>query len=170
MANALKTLFADIATAIKRKNGDPDTVKYKPMEFPNKIMGIVSGTAKTWVVDADQIESTNTAMVIEHKLGVVPDMVLVCISDPPSSEGGSLVYAFGLSSAAISATGGQITNSVAGIKAALTLNVGIDGNTNASEMYGMIRDATATEFTVGGERCTMEVGKNYDWYAISGII
>ena len=42
MANVLSQLFADIATEIKAKKGDPDTVTYKPSEFPEKIKSIDS--------------------------------------------------------------------------------------------------------------------------------
>ena len=41
MANALGTLFGDIAAAIREKTGD--TAKMKPAEFPSKISGISAG-------------------------------------------------------------------------------------------------------------------------------
>ena len=37
MANALKTLFQDIATAIRNQTGEGDDVKMKPADFPDKI-------------------------------------------------------------------------------------------------------------------------------------
>lgn len=43
MANALKTLFFEIAQAIRDQNGDPPEVKYKPVEFPQKIADISGG-------------------------------------------------------------------------------------------------------------------------------
>ena len=47
MANVLGELFANIAAEIKIKKGDPDTVKYKPSEFAEKIRSIES-TADTY--------------------------------------------------------------------------------------------------------------------------
>lgn len=43
MANVLGELFSKIAYEIKKKTGDPDTVKYKPAEFPAKIKSISVG-------------------------------------------------------------------------------------------------------------------------------
>lgn len=48
MANALGTLFGDIATAIREKTGDTATMK--PAEFPEKIMGIEVGGGSNDVV------------------------------------------------------------------------------------------------------------------------
>ena len=53
MANALKTLFGDIASAIKEKTGDTATMK--PAEFPAKISGISTGTGAT-ILDNIPIE------------------------------------------------------------------------------------------------------------------
>ncbi len=43
MANALKNLFADIATAIREKTGEEGTMK--PIDFPSKISGISAGSS-----------------------------------------------------------------------------------------------------------------------------
>lgn len=40
MANALSTLFTDIANAIRAKTGEPSTATMKPAEFPQKITDI----------------------------------------------------------------------------------------------------------------------------------
>lgn len=168
MVNVLGTLFSDIATAIRNKTGDTATMK--PAEFPAKIDSIVTGAVKTWKVEEGEFTSTATARTIQHNLGVTPDMVIVAISDPPSAGGGAIIFAFGLPNAVISATGGNITNTIVGASASLTYNKGIDDSNNMMESYGMIRDATTTEFTVGGGNCPLENGKQYVWYAISGII
>lgn len=46
MANALTTLFGEIAQAIRDQNGDPETVKYKPAQFPEKIASLSGGGAQ----------------------------------------------------------------------------------------------------------------------------
>lgn len=46
MANALTTLFGEIAQAIRDQNGDPETVKYKPAQFPEKIANLSGGGAQ----------------------------------------------------------------------------------------------------------------------------
>jgi hypothetical protein len=45
MANALGTLFGDIANAIRSKTGDTATMK--PIDFPTKILGIEVGGGAT---------------------------------------------------------------------------------------------------------------------------
>lgn len=40
MANALSTLFTDIANAIRTKTGEPSTATMKPVDFPQKITDI----------------------------------------------------------------------------------------------------------------------------------
>jgi hypothetical protein len=52
--NALKTLFSDIADAIRSKNGSTETMK--PAEFPNKIKDISSGGYAEGYADGKQAE------------------------------------------------------------------------------------------------------------------
>lgn len=46
MANVLATLFQDIASEIKAKQGVGDDVKYKPAEFPEQIASIQTGSGE----------------------------------------------------------------------------------------------------------------------------
>lgn len=61
MANALTTLFGEIAQAIRDQNGDPETVKYKPAQFPEKIAnlsggGSAAGTVTVTFLNYDGVE------------------------------------------------------------------------------------------------------------------
>ena len=87
MSNVLGTLFGDIAEAIRGKTGETGTMK--PAEFPDKIAGIsVGGSGSAggsvdgsgWLVASGQIDSdTGRPVIIEHGLGVVPDIVQVAV-------------------------------------------------------------------------------------------
>jgi hypothetical protein len=78
MANALATLFGDIAAAIKAKNGEQD-IKYKPIEFPGKILALKVGESsdkKLAVANGEFQITTAGVRKITHNLGVTPDIVM----------------------------------------------------------------------------------------------
>jgi hypothetical protein len=83
MANALATLFGDIAAAIKAKNGE-EGVKYKPIEFPGKIMalkGDATDSDKKLAVATGEFQITAAGVKkITHNLGVTPDIVMYFIA------------------------------------------------------------------------------------------
>jgi hypothetical protein len=82
MANVLSTLFSDIAGAIRSKSGE--TTSMKPMDFPNKILEISSGSMLPVSVkySSGSIETGEVAdtLTIEHGLGVTPDFAYVSIN------------------------------------------------------------------------------------------
>ena len=173
--NALGTLFAAIAEAIRSKNGDPASVKYKPTEFPAKISELGSLNIKA---ASGLLEPKSRVETVAHGLGVTPDIILVLKRYGSGSEA-ALSMAIGANTAIIQATGGELNNAVyseSGGGAGLAY--GIESNKSTLASYGMIRGATETTFTVGGEsQGFLLVGDddpetkdpNYLWYAIGGI-
>lgn len=83
MSNVLGTLFGDIAAAIKAKNGE-EGVKYKPVEFPGKIMalkGDATDSDKKLAVATGEFQITAAGVKkITHNLGVTPDIVVYFLS------------------------------------------------------------------------------------------
>lgn len=65
MANALGKLFGDIASAIKIKRGEPETVKYKPAEFPSKISEISVGNNDDIEAIEDALDAINGEVIGE---------------------------------------------------------------------------------------------------------
>ena len=92
MANALKTLFNDIAVAIRNKNGDPETVKYKPMEFPEKISRIENSGVDPYY------QSLSEALMLRDASYISDDPTVMKMSSYTASDGDTLAslntYAF----------------------------------------------------------------------------
>ena len=65
MANALGKLFGDIASAIKIKRGEPETVTYKPAEFPKKISEISVGNDDDIEAIEDALDAINGEVIGE---------------------------------------------------------------------------------------------------------
>jgi hypothetical protein len=65
MANALKTLFTDIAVAIRKKTGEPETVRYKPIDFPTKISSIEVGNDEDIEAIEDALDAINGEVIGE---------------------------------------------------------------------------------------------------------
>lgn len=175
MANVLGTLFADIANAIREKNGETGTIK--PAEFPEKIAGITvssegSGTSVvcktgTFNITSDQLDS-NGAYTVNHAMGVVPDFVVVLKQDISSLATGSIIAVTGASTALISATSPKQTSIMNANNVQSVGNVAIDREFDSiSQSHGFICEANETSFKVGGN--TTVAGYKYYWIAIGGI-
>ena len=105
MANVLGTLFQDIADAIRTKTGSADTMK--PAEFPEEIANIpVGGGALSgeWVSAKGSISRTENEekggiVTVAHGLGVVPDIIVLFMSNSGSGapNKGHTVFAFAIS-------------------------------------------------------------------------
>lgn len=183
--SVLGDLFADIAAAIRGKTGETGTMK--PAEFPEKIGEIVTGAPPSIKFASGAIEPTASVETVEHGLGVMPDIVFVCLRSGVVQKTLTLVYAYGVSDAFKALiTSSEVAGGAVASKAATVSDVRntIDSGRSACATYGMIRDATTTTFTVGGEQYNLlditpedtnpdddvEPGTvYYDWYAVGGI-
>lgn len=181
MANVLGTLFSDIANAIRNKTGT--TEKMSPNDFPIQINNIVvggGGSDKQWKFATGNATSTGGAITITHNLGDIPDIICVRPTRDSSDTAafiGSLQFSNSLIEA-MNGTGNQYEN---GLAFALTsglgpvpINVeeGVEGeHKNLSGMWGQIRNANATTFTVGGGSIApIPSGRDVYWFAVSGIV
>ena len=181
MANALGTLFSDIANAIRNKTGT--TAKMSPNDFPIHINSIVAGSGGTsggeWKFASGTATSTGSAMTIRHELGAVPDIIFVHM-ERQSEDKNFFSASLQFSNAMIEAFNGAGEDNEKGLGfamlenlglATLTLLEGVDGaHTQFGGMYGAIRNANATTFTVGGGSMTpIPSDRTVTWWAVSGI-
>lgn len=184
MANALGTLFSDIANAIRNKTGT--TAKIIPNDFPIHINSITVGGGgdggdKQWKFASGTVTSTGSAMTIRHELGAIPDIVFVTMGRSQADVNINYFLAsLQFSNAMIEAFNGNGDFSEKGLCAVMTtglgvilhtLREGVDGaHTDFAEMYGPIRNADAITFTVGGGSLTPIVkDRKVTWWAVSGI-
>lgn len=91
MANALGELFADMSYEIKVKRGeDPQTVKYKPTEFPKKIRDISVGIdTSDATATEDDLAQGATAYVNGKKISGALNVLSTVIVDAEQVEGTS---------------------------------------------------------------------------------
>lgn len=86
MANALGTLFKDIADAIRVKGGATGTMK--PVEFPMGILNIIGGSsnarASSGFITTSAENTVNGVTTFAYNLGVKPDLILVTPVDAPT--------------------------------------------------------------------------------------
>lgn len=185
MANVLGTLFTDIANAIRNKTGATD--KMSPKDFPIYINNIsVNGggddsDTKEWKFASGTLTSTGGAMTITHNLGAIPDIVYVKMGKTQADTNTNyLLSTVQFSNAMIEAFNGNGDYSEKGLGVVmtqalgviqLTLEDGVDGaHTSFGGIYGAIRNANATTFTVGGGSTTpIPSGRTVTWWAVSGI-
>ena len=183
MSNVLGTLFGDIAEAIRGKTGETGTMK--PAEFPDKIAGIsVGGSGSAggsvdgsgWLVASGQIDSdTGRPVIIEHGLGVVPDIVQVAVgvwgpmSDASYSKM-SIIAGFNLSKRLMSGAegledygfvflynpstnGGMVGRSMAGLESL------------SESRYTAFCNVTSNTMQLGTNGAYLLPGKTYTWAA-----
>lgn len=89
MANALSTLFGEIATAIREKTGDSSTMK--PSEFPANIRAITTGESPEldFVMTTGSFTPTSETgeITITHGLNKIPDIVFLMPDNATSTAG-----------------------------------------------------------------------------------
>ena len=174
--SVLGTLFSDIAAAIREKTGETGTMK--PAQFPEKIRGIETGGGAKLVAASGIVEPTATVMTVEHNLGVVPDIVIFVLRSGTTKTHQTLIYALGGSQAAIDSSGGTLSNTAVGKTYNLGMPYGVDRNKSNQVTYGMIRQANASTFVVGGATnntldwsSATDTGDrpSYEWVVIGGL-
>ena len=179
MANVLGTLFSDIANAIRNKTGT--TEKMSPNDFPIQINNIVVGggnSDKQWKFATGNATGTGGAITITHNLGDIPDIICVRVGRNTSDTTafiGSLQFSNSLIEA-MNGTGNMYENGLGFVLAgvgpvALNIEEGVEGeHKQYSGMWGQIRNANATTFTVGGgSLAPIPSGRDVYWFAVSGI-
>lgn len=169
--SVLSDLFADIAAAIRSKNGEEGTMK--PAQFPGKISALtVANAENTGLKFAEGVFTPNATggNTIEHGMGVIPDVIVIF-----PGQGGVLatdtehiLTSIGFSQAALDATGALSTvylpNS-SGLGAAYPLT----DNTQNMVSMGMPRGATTTTFYAGGGTYTYSPEVKYRWVAFGNL-
>ena len=175
--SALSDLFAGIAAAIRDKNGETGTMK--PAQFPEKIsaLDVHSTTVKEGLqYNSGEFTPTNTsAVTINHRLGVVPDIVMVCATGLGESvsltaDSDVVMSAIAYSATAIEALQGKsyiyLTNGAEVTHAFPITQSGTD-----MDSLGAIRSATAETFRFGGSASwPLGVGVTYRWVAYGGVV
>lgn len=194
MANVLADLFADIADAIREKTGDPPTARMKPLDFPDKISRIVgigggSSSAESLVYAEDSFVPTASRHVIEHNLGVVPDILIVFESTHDvSGQPGSMlksVVGFGARMTELlkncgveypGKTSYALVYDIDGVPKSSAMSMGdcdsIVDCTSEQENYGKLRSATSTTAVIGGvgdSIIKMNTNTTYKYIAIGGL-
>lgn len=128
------------------------------------------GTKEVTKVDG-KIEVTNGIMTVTHELGMVPDIAIVYPTSHTS--GNSVVLGVGFSSAYIEQLGGGKLSFAVGVFSfggAFTIQYGgIDEANESNAAYGVIRNATDTQFTIGGDTIPMLVGHTYSYTLYGGL-
>ena len=182
MSNVLGNLFGEIANAIRAKTGGTDTMK--PAEFPTQIAAIPTGGGTSGEIKyaSGKFKATENIQTVSHKLGYVPDILIV--STAMSPDNGTLFFAVGFSQAMLDALGGGYKCFVKSVStagaASASSNVGMESaNPPNGGTYGIIRAVTDTSFTVGGSSFKLKTTGftdsddsaygMYEWFAISGI-
>jgi hypothetical protein len=190
MANALGTLFKDIADAIREKTGEPESVKFKPAQFPEKIASLSVGGGGGSIVEGltfakGDFKSTEDVHTVTHDLGYVPDILIVYSLDNPLSL--NLQTAISFSSAFVAScpdTDSRVTfmnkNMVLN-----TMSIKTGHEESLSDFvagYGFVRNVTSTTFTIGGSSAKLNTTAytgytdtgtytygRYVWIAVGGI-
>lgn len=182
MANVLGELFENIASAIREKTGEADTMK--PAQFPEKILGIEaggSGTVGNIKFQAKTFTASANSMTIPHYLGVIPDMMIVYPGTAPTN--GYMTMVFGFSQAMMN----KIENAASLYPSKVSFvhpniammnygsNIGFENNGyNANAIkQGHIRGVTANSFTVGStdsNGAKLLPNGSYTYVCISGLV
>lgn len=176
MANSLKTLFADIADAIRAKTGNTD--KIVPSDFPAQINGIktTGGESEetTWKFASGKIISDGSGtLVIAHDLGSVPDIISVDAQRNSSDTnafwtmmafseamGTALNKNFSLGLGRVQGFGGAVV---------LSQNGGVDSD--VSNLFATINKANENTFTLNTSNYVpIPNGREVEWWAVSGVI
>lgn len=182
--NVLGVLFSDIADAIRGKTGDTATMK--PAEFPEKISGIETGSGggnsnnDVWYVAGGDFKPTTKAWTVNHNIGVIPEIIIVYIGATPQAN--CLLFGVGFNENMMASFAEGNSNvpgfvcmlgSSGGTTTSLSFTpIEADGayNSFSGSDLGVIRNATATKFTVGGGTSSfihsgLLTGKTYYWKA-----
>lgn len=161
-----ETLTA-IADAVRSKTGETSPIPIN--EMADRIGKIDMPSGSSVKIAIGTITTDGGPIVVEHGLGVVPDIIYVG-SGVRSHGNGNFIYAYGFSGALMDKTNYAIKSACAykdsNGNVVITIPGPVDGNT---VLLG-IRAATTSEFTVSYDNVPLYAGSNpYNWVAIAGL-
>lgn len=158
------------AALIEKGQAVSDTDTFR--SYADKVLAIETGGVTKEVTKANGIfDVTSGIMTVTHKLGMVPDIAIICPTQHTS--GTVFVMSVGFSSNYIEQLGGgDLSISMGGLQTSgllITQYGGIDGTNESDASYGVIRNATDTEFTVGGSIFPLMTDARYVYYLYGGL-
>lgn len=174
MANALKTLFTDIATAIRETL--PDEPSMSPYNYPDKIRKVAStgGGTRTFVYKQGYVTATSeTTTTVQHDSGVIPDIIIV---SPKSiiTDAGYLIHYIGYSEKFMNALGedavGGYLTAIMSTGSAFHGTIYDAFDVNNSELFGRVRNVTTTTFDIGSDSAQLVPSAEYMWITIGDIV
>ena len=200
MANALGTLFGDIANAIRMKTGKEATMK--PIEFPSEILNIVGGSSNiraTGGFITTSAENVNNGIAtFSHNLGVKPDLVVLFALDTPKVTSSDPFYFMGMvaPSNAVAAKILEVNPDANGFSFAYAKSYSagdstkdyiwtqlayagyeqlLTGTGGLYTTFTTIRDITENTIVVGKEvneasHMAMKIGRTFFYFAIGNIL
>ena len=178
---ALIEKLTALGDAVRDKTGETEPMTLDAMA--QKIRDITTGggsSAGVWQVAEGSFSPTTKAWTVSHNIGVVPEIIVVHIGVTP--EANCLLFGVGFSENMMSSFASGSDN-VPGFVCMLGSSGGVtvsksftaieeDGAYNgfSGSDLGVIRNATATAFTVGGGTSSwinsgLLTGKTYYWKA-----
>ena len=181
---ALTEKLSAIGQAIRDMTGKTEMLTLDAM--PGEIRGIETGSGGSdssdgvWYVADGSFTPTTQAWTVSHNIGVVPELIVVHIGATPQAN--CLLFGVGFSGNMMASFAAGSDN-VPGFVCMLGSSGGVtvsksftaieeDGAYNgfSGSDLGVIRNATATAFTVGGGTSSwinsgLLTGKNYYWKA-----
>lgn len=169
--SVLSDLFADIAAAIRSKNGEEGTMK--PAQFPGKISALTVANAENTglkFAEGDFYPDGSGADTITHGMGVVPDVVVIFPSRAfdANETDEVLLSAVGFSQAAMDASGAKSTTYIPNGSSFAT-PYPLTDNTENMVVLGLPRGATTELFYVGGGQYSYIPGCRYRWIALGNL-
>lgn len=168
MANILSELFTNTANSIR--GGLGDIGKISPSSFPSKIdeiVGLIGSGQEIVCASGSYVPSVTGTVTVEHKLGIVPDIIFIRSGSTVSSA--SLTTVTGLCSELVSDTAFPLQiGCVKGTNdSVISSNLSILNKDSSSS--GFITDANPKTFRIGGSSLNHIAGSTYYWNAIGGL-
>ena len=180
--NVLGALFGEIADAIRDKTGGVGAMK--PIDFPAAIASIYAGGASAvrWVSSTGTFTPTSVgqSLIVNHGLGVVPDLVVVSSQIGSGSTGpdvypdNAVYFAAGWHSDLVEQITDYKYKQQGFFQYGFVSQVLLGGleDDKITSSAGFIRRADSTSFSIG--KCTfgggVQKGIEYRWIAVGHIV
>lgn len=141
------------------------------MKSVKESAGGESSGEKSFEIKSGNFRPTANTETISHGCGVLPDIIVVYSNHVP--QAGYLIFSLGFSTALHTALGGgwiapTITLASSG-SIGYKSDLGIETSQPTGALYGSIRNATESLFTIGGGNGKLKIGELYSWICICGI-
>lgn len=153
------------------------------MDITSFLLGLQKGKASSnndgtsYTVVRQTITGTGGEQIVQHGCGVVPDIVIISTNGVPSEN--CIFFTVGFSTAMKN----RLTNANSDyedyfgfVKVLLGVGTmyfqtryGIESSTQDFSQYGLIKSATKSQFTIGGDTYSLADGEKYSAFYICGI-